>query len=696
MAKIALKDVSRKYVIDKTTDFYAIRNISLMFNDTGFVSIVGKSGSGKSTILNLIAKLDKPTKGEILYDNQNIDKYKTKEKIQYYKKKIGILFQSYNLIETETALYNVMLPLEICGVKRKEAIKIAKDSLSFVGIKEELINKKVEVLSGGEKQRVSLARTIVNNPDVVLCDEPTGALDYKNSEKVMSLLKEYSKEHLVINVSHNLQQVNKYSDRIIEIEDGKIKSDKYSKKDTHHLIKKERKIKNSKKWIKTLSISNLKRRIGRNIFTSLALSISLISAFIAIGFVLGKDSSIDSASRKQLDFSCGTISKQEEISKGSILSLSRSVRPDFDFVNNSDKLRQNFDICLNFDAIMPMRPDITYDGENLDNISFIPVYSFTNNGVDHSLLMDGLFPSSDSLKEVIINEKTYKYLKNKLSKEVIGETISISTLTNTTFVDYDSTYINDYFLADFDVTITGVIDELDYLQEPKIYYSYAAFEEYTKEVILPNLSTYFNRDITWFDRIFEADHFDSLTSFSYRIFPKNYDLTEVYLSDSFDGVTFSSSSLLIRDSLLNFMEVAKFGIFLFLGITILGTFLIMGIMSFTSYSEDRKTSAILTCLGATNDEISEIYLNESLLNGFISILISLGISYLLSKLINGIVERFVGLSNLIAIPFSSLFNIPYLFPLICVVAGLLICALITLIPISFSKKISLKEELKAL
>lgn len=696
MAKIRLKDVSRKYVIDKKEEFYAIRSISLMFENNGLISIVGKSGSGKSTILNLIAKLDEPTSGQIFYEQKDISKLNRQSKNDYFKKKIGILFQSYNLIDTETAIYNVMLPLEINGASKKEAISKAKEVLKYVGISEELQGKKVEVLSGGERQRVSLARTLVNEPEVILCDEPTGALDIKNSENVMRILKKYSENNLVINVSHNLQQVKKYSDRIIEIEDGKIKSDKLIKKIKPSLIKKERKSKKSTRWISFLSFSNYKRRIWRNIFTSFSLSISLISAFIAIGFTFGKDNSIDLASRRQFDYSSGIISKQEEISKGSLISLSRSVRPELDNVLNNEKLLQNFNICLNFDAILSQKPSITYDESNLDELLYTPIYSFTDKGIDKSLLIKGEMPAIDSLNEVVINEKGYDYLTSKLSKNIIGESILIKSHTSATYIDFDSTYITDDFNYERHAKIVGVVTELDYLQEPKMYYSYVAFEEYTKEVVLPNLSTYLGNEKTWFDRISEADNFDSITSFSFRAFPKDISAITEFSDISLIDLTFSSPSLLIRDSLLNFMEVAKYGIFLFLGITVLGTILIMGIMSFTSYSEDRKVSAILSCLGATNDEISEIYLNESLLNGFISISFSLFISYFLSIGINAIVKRIVGLDNLINIPFVSFLNIPFLFPIFALVIGLSLSAFITVIPIIFSKRISLKEELKSL
>ena len=667
-----------------------------MFENRGLVSIVGKSGSGKSTILNMIAKLDNPTDGIIYYDNKDINSLNKKAISDYYKNDIQILFQNYNLIENETVLFNVSLPLQINGLNKTKSQQKARELLSYVGIEEEMFNKKASLLSGGEKQRVSLARTMINEPDTILCDEPTGALDSNNSSNVMDLLKEYSKEKLVIVVSHNLQQVNKYSDRIIEIKNGKIESDKIINKTQDKLPVKEKKSKKSKSWINELSLSNLKRRFKRNLFSFFALLISSVSAFISIGFISGKDASIMEASRRQLDYASGTISKTEEISKGNLFSLTRSTRPDINYLLFNENIRQKFDISLNFDSIMPMKPHFEYDGLILENVYAFPVYSFDKAKIDYSLIKLGKMPSNDSLKEIIINEKAYENIKLTINKDPLGETIIISNNTGSTYVDFDNTYVTDYFNYYQEATIVGVVDELDYLQEAKVYYSYSAFEEYTKEYLLPNLSTYFGYDISWYDRIYNADNNDSLTAFSYRLFLKNHNDETIFNDDYFGDLDFSSSSLLIQSSLLNFMEVAKYGLILFLIVTLIGTILIMGIMAFTSYSEDHKTSAILTCLGATIDEISEIYLNESLLTGFLSLIVSTIASYLLSMGVNTLIYRFVGLKNLIAIPFYSFLNIPYLLPLLAIVSALLICSFVTLVPIHFSKRVSLKEELQSL
>ena len=695
MAKIKINNVSRKYVTGKNEEFYAIRNISLMFDDAGFVSIIGKSGSGKSTILNLISRLDSQTEGDVFFDGKDISKLKGKDKIDFYTNKIGILFQNYNLIETETVLMNVSLAGQIKGYGKQKSIELAKEKLKHVGIRENLFDKKASLLSGGEKQRVALARCLINEPDVILCDEPTGALDSNNSINVMKILKDYSLNRLVIMVSHNPQLVNKYSDRIISIKDGRIESDVNKNVQVKPLMCKKF-TKKKYNWTNDISASNIKRRLGRNVFSFFALSISLISAFIAVGFSYGKDESISAATRKQFDYSSGTISKQEEVSKGSLISLTRSVRPKYEDIAKNKIITQNFDISVNFDAIFPPRPAIDYDGENIDELIMTPVYSFDKKHVDHTLLIDGYVPDNDSLDEMVINKKAFDILSSKIHKSPISESIRISNRVELTYVDFDGTYIADSFEFDRLVKITGVVGEMEYLQEPKIYYSYSALEELTKPYILPNLSTYIGNDITWFDRISDAEDFDSLTSFSYRIFLKEHTNNQTFSSEDFGGLTFSSTSLLIKESLMNFMEVAKYGILIFLIITILGTILIIGIMSFTSYSEDHKTSAILTCLGASNDEIKQIYLNESLLTGMISILFSLVSSFGLSYLINYIINNLTGLTNLISIPIYSFLNIPFLFPLLAIACGLLFSALVTIIPITFSKKISLKEELQAL
>lgn len=697
MNKIKLHNVSKKYIINRDKEFYAVKNISLIFEEAGFVSIVGKSGSGKSTIMNLIGCIDTPTSGEIYVDDRLIETFRKKAKEQYFKSKVGMLFQSYNLIEDETVLFNVMLPLLINGEKMSNASKQARDLLQEVQISEKLFNNRVASLSGGEKQRVALARTLINSPEVILCDEPTGALDIKTSKQVMDILKKYAEKHLVIMVSHNLQLVNEYSDRIIEISQGKIKSDRYINKNKYTLSNKRKKIGCSRSWINILSLSNFKKRFKRNLFSFICFSISLTSSLLALGFINGKDKAIDKACLKEFDYGVGTIAKEEKISSSSFLSLTRSVRPDFEELQNKEKLSDNFIICPNFDYFLPAKINISYDSLNIDGLSYNPIYSFMEEHVNKALLTVGQFPSLDNLSESVINRSAYELLKEKMGKDPLNERLDITYHQLINFVDEDGTNIVDDFYFNKAVKIVGVVDELNYLNIPKIYYSYLAFENFTIDYPLGNISQYFNEQINLYSKVLYDEGFSVFTSYSYRLFPKNINILSKIADISFDeGLVFTSSSLLIRESLINFMEVAKYGLILFLSITIIGTILILGIMSYTSYSDDHKSSAILTCLGAKRKEISDIYLAENTLINLSSTIFSFLLSCGLSFLLNAIISSFIEIENVIVIPFSSLMGVPLFLIIAVLILVLLITLLVTNVPILFSKKINLKEELQSL
>ena len=228
MDLLCLNNVSRCYEINDGKK-YALKQFSYTFPTTGFYGIVGKSGSGKSTLLNLISLLDKPTNGDIYFINENIQKWSDKRKRQYRYKDLGLVFQHYNLIESETVLYNISLPQLIAGKSEKKALEHSKELLDSIGFRKNLYTQRVSDLSGGEKERVAILRSIANNPRMILADEPTGALDSKNSELFMKMFKEISKTKLVIMVSHNNKLIDKYADEIISIKDGMIEKRKAKK-----------------------------------------------------------------------------------------------------------------------------------------------------------------------------------------------------------------------------------------------------------------------------------------------------------------------------------------------------------------------------------------------------------------------------------------------------------------------------------
>ena len=220
---LELKNICKDYYIDKKP-FRALNNINLFFPKNQFCSILGPSGCGKTTTLNIIGGLDRYTSGDILINNKSTKLFTEKDWDNYRNKRIGFVFQNYNLISHLSILDNVILSLTLAGLNKKERVERAKKALDKVGL-EGLYNKKPNQLSGGQMQRVAIARSLVNDPEIILADEPTGALDSKTSVQVMDILKEISQEKLVIMVTHNEKLAEQYSDRIITFKDGEVLSD---------------------------------------------------------------------------------------------------------------------------------------------------------------------------------------------------------------------------------------------------------------------------------------------------------------------------------------------------------------------------------------------------------------------------------------------------------------------------------------
>ena len=220
---LEIKKVSKIY---ETAGFKqkALDEVSIKFRENEFVSILGQSGSGKTTLLNIVGGLDQYTKGDLIINGISTKKFKDRDWDTYRNHRVGFVFQSYNLIPHQTALQNVELALTLSGVSKDERRKRAKEALRKVGL-EDHMNKRPNQMSGGQMQRIAIARALVNNPDILLADEPTGALDSETSIQVMELLKEIAKDKLVIMVTHNPELAEEYSTRIIKLLDGKIVND---------------------------------------------------------------------------------------------------------------------------------------------------------------------------------------------------------------------------------------------------------------------------------------------------------------------------------------------------------------------------------------------------------------------------------------------------------------------------------------
>ena len=295
---LQLKNIIKNY-LSGDNEVNALKGINLEFRESEFVSILGQSGSGKTTLLNIIGGLDRYTSGDLVINGKTTKEFKDKDWDTYRNHSVGFVFQSYNLIPHQTVLSNVELALTISGVSKEERKRRAKEALEKVGLGDQL-NKKPNQMSGGQMQRVAIARALVNDPDILLADEPTGALDSQTSEQVMEILKEISKDRLIIMVTHNPNLAEKYSSRIIRLLDGNITDDTNpyhaSEKDIEKAKnKKEKSGKASMKFgtAVRLSLNNLMTKKGRTFLTAFAGSIGIIGIALILSLSHGMQSYID-------------------------------------------------------------------------------------------------------------------------------------------------------------------------------------------------------------------------------------------------------------------------------------------------------------------------------------------------------------------------------------------------------------------
>lgn len=281
MYMLEIRGVSKSYTtggVKRTV----LRKVNICFRVSEFVAILGPSGSGKTTLLNIVGGLDHYDSGDLIINEKSTKKFKDKDWDSYRNHRVGFVFQSYNLIPHQTVLQNVRLALTLSGISKRESVRRAKKALKDVGL-EEHIYKRPSQLSGGQMQRVAIARALVNDPDILLADEPTGALDSETSFQIMELLKKIAKEKLVIMVTHNPELADEYANRVVTLKDGQITSDSNSYdgkiKTDLNLIESQKKSKKTKMSFRTalgLSLNNLLTKKGRTILVSIAGSIGII------------------------------------------------------------------------------------------------------------------------------------------------------------------------------------------------------------------------------------------------------------------------------------------------------------------------------------------------------------------------------------------------------------------------------------
>lgn len=692
---LKLIDVGKKYKRNKDQYFYAANSINYEFSETGFYLLYGKSGSGKSTIANLIASFEKPDEGHILYENIEINKL-NQVNLNYYRQKIvGMVFQHYNLIEDLTVLENVILPRKIIQDKLSNAVADAKKILDELNIRK-LENKVCKNLSGGEKQRVAIARCLINNPKIIICDEPTGALDEKNSIQVIKLLKKLSKRHLIILISHNYDLIKTYADNILYLSDGKLKE-----KHNLHYINSLKRFNFKKNHIHffnfiKFSIKNFLNNKIKNLLILLSTSFCIFSSFIVLGFVNGSNDFLNKETYARFDYSFSTISKIEEIHiDNSFLKLNKMERLSHSELEKLISAYPFISFGMNYNKLLE-NSSAYIDNHKLESYSLSFVYNF--DCINKELIIVGEKTANDG---IYINESLDKKLQEKLNiKTALGRYINIKLFKEFRFDLYDNgEQISDKFSFEKSYFVKGIVSEFNFLSTPKIYLCYQDFDSNMKNISSINLSKYYSKNYTWFDYIYNSSGNEEQTSFSHYIFLN--DLSKIRDFDAFidsinstDDIEVSCDGYLLKNTFEDIIYAIRIGVFIFMILTIIGMVLIIGISSFSTFAFKKKQNAILISLGMNIEQLFSIYILENFFILVLSLIFGFILSFIFQPIINKLIFNVFQLKDLINIPFITAFNIPLFLPTIIVFFSFFITYFSTYLPIYFSKNINISKELK--
>lgn len=466
---LEIKDIKKEYLL-KDSKVDALKGVNLVFRRSEFVSILGPSGCGKTTLLNIIGGLDRYTSGDLVIDGVSTKDFKDKDWDNYRNHRVGFVFQSYNLIPHQTVLENVELALTLSGIKRKERRERAIKVLTQVGLGDKLKSKPNQ-LSGGQMQRVAIARALVNDPEIILADEPTGALDSKTSVQIMELLKEVSKDRLVVMVTHNPELAELYSSRIVRLLDGELKEDSmpYSSEEAQKEIEKHKKEiseqpqefkktekKKSMSYFMSLSLSfkNILTKKARTILVAFAGSIGIIGIALVLAISSGFSTYVNKMQEDTLSTYPITIESKSVDFTSIITDMflnkdeNEDVNHDKDAVYPKDSITSVLDKVGSNLQSNNLTAFYKYLNENYDDLkSFVNAVQYTYN-IDlefYSSTGNNVQPNSNAVMDMI-NKYSVYFFQNKTNVDIIkqtnasGETEYVVTKTPNT----DYTFIRKY------------------------------------------------------------------------------------------------------------------------------------------------------------------------------------------------------------------------------------------------------------
>ena len=600
---LELKNVCKKY------DREVLKKINLKFGNKGFICLVGESGSGKTTLLNIIGGLEQPDSGKVIFNGNNI---KNIDSSFYSNQLVSFINQNYNLIDKYTVLENILLPIELRRIRSPCNVDNILKMLGIYSLK----NKKVISLSGGEKQRVAIARCIVQNTRVILADEPTGALDSENAYSVMRILKNLSKQKLVIVVTHNIELANSFADDIIKINDGKICSklkfiNKYSK------IKCNRKIKLSFIKLFKYAIKNLNNKLLRNILTILAFTIGLLSLGIVLSIKTGFNKELDSLNKSSFfnyplvisknnyvdDFSNKVENKNGvNVKKGSFVTNEIDDKL-ISLVNNIDKKYVN--------GITYYR-DIDYEFKSI---------SYVNPSNNYFYLVSGRMPENKNEVMILydeedsISDKLYNYLD-----------VSNNGLIN-----------NIFKVNDKELIITGIV------KSNNDYFKSLSGILYSNDL--------FDNEIT--DIYIYANNLNSKN--------KIKDLLKDYeIFDNAEEVVNLTKKMVDGISLV---------LILFSVISLIVSMIMIFVISYISVMERNKDIGIYKSIGFRNKDIKNLFIVENLIIGMCSFYLTMIFILLVSNVINKFVYSYINFEHIMSLDILNIILLFFLSLILCYIAS---------------------------
>lgn len=664
---LKLTGINKEFKIDKNEKFKALNDVSLEFDKGEFVAILGPSGCGKSTLLNIIAGLDKPSSGELVINQQSTKNFRDKDWDFYRKNSIGFVFQQFNLIEHLSALENVEIVMSLTGVSKATRRKRACELLEQVGLNQKQALHLPSELSGGQKQRVAIARALANDPDIILADEPTGALDVKTGLQVMNLLKSIAKDKLIIMVTHNQQLAKDYSTRIIRILDGQIQAEEVlgakHEVSKHESFKKKNKAMPFKEALK-LSFRNMKKKLGRVTITAIAGSIGIAGISLIMGLSNGANIFIDDQVIKFGSSNVIEVSKAEKNKKGEIVDITDPKRFDY--------LKDNKEVAL-------IRPALEKQGNwEYKNDTVETEMSSLANKPNQQFLKEFLIGELPQKNEVIINKALARDLL-EMDNEKIENINYNKALNKKITLDLASTGLSDKQ----EFTVSGIIDEID-VNESYIYYNYDDLKSFYQSVKIfaTNLYKSLTKKVSTYEVVIKDSK--KLNEVKQWIIKHDDVKTERYgsgmLSFGSEGVKVSSFALIFQESLSTIISLAKVVMIAFLVIALIVSSILIAIVLFSSVLERRTEIGILKAVGARRKDIMRVFQSEAILLGLLSGVIGIVASFILVPVAEIIFNQFSGVdvSGIVKIPLSAkLFNVSV--PLLLQIGLILISIIVAFI-----------------